>query len=69
MLPSNSDLEGNTALHYAIRMERIEFMCYMIEGEYHSYEYLTDANFKPDLSKLNATITNINTSKSYMMGT
>ena len=51
-------------------MERIEFISYLLEGgEYHGYDYLNENNFKPDLSRLNVTINNINANKSYMMGT
>ena len=50
-------------------MERIEFISYLLEGEFYSFDQLTDANFKPDLTKLNVTINNITMNKSYMMGT
>eukprot|EP00347_Sterkiella_histriomuscorum_P006025 403354358 len=70
VMPSQQDIDGNNALHYAISMERIEFISYLLEGgEYHGYDYLNENNFKPDLSRLNVTINNINANKSYMMGT
>lgn len=38
LLSSNSDIDGNNALHYAIKMERIEFLSYLLEGgEYHGF--------------------------------
>lgn len=36
--PAASDSEGCNALHYAIRMERMEFLSYMLEGDYYANE-------------------------------
>lgn len=69
ILASIPDLDGNNALHYAIRMERIEFISYLLEGEYHGFECLGDLNFITDLSKLQMTLNNITVNKSYMMNT
>ncbi|CDW82347.1 ankyrin repeat [Stylonychia lemnae] len=69
IMPSFQDLDGNNALHYAIRMERIEFISYLLEGEYTSYESLGDPYFNQDLSKLHVTLNNLTVNKSYMMNT
>ena len=34
ILPSSTDKEGFNAIHYAIRMGKIEFLSYMLEGDY-----------------------------------
>lgn len=56
-------------MHYAIRMERIEFIAYLLEGEYHGFETLGDPYFNSDLSKLHMTFNNVTINKSYMMNT
>lgn len=50
-------------------MERLEYLCYLLEGDFQSTEDFKDPNFKPEHSKLNATINNMTVNKSYMMGT
>jgi len=62
-------LDGNNALHYAIRMERIQFIAFLLEGEYHCFETLGDPYFSADLSKLHVTLNNVTINKSYMMNT
>jgi ankyrin repeat protein len=49
---SCTDKDGNSAIHYCIKMEKIEFLSYLFEGEYHSYDHLNDENLLTDLTKL-----------------
>lgn len=50
ILASVVDQDGNNALHYAIKMERIEYISFLLEGEYHGYEVF-DNNLNTDLTK------------------
>ncbi len=38
LLPSLSDSSGCNALIYAIRMEKLEFVAFMLEGDYNAYD-------------------------------
>lgn len=42
ILPSTPDNEGCNALHFAIRMEKIEFLSYLLEGDYLAYENINN---------------------------
>ena len=63
--PSYSDHKGNSALIYAIRLENLEFISYLLEGEYQSQEIFCDPNYTADLTKLHTTFNNLNTSRRY----
>ncbi len=52
---SFQDKDGNSALHYCIRYENIDFLSYLLEGEYHSFDFIGETNFNADLSKLHTT--------------
>ena len=52
ILPSITDLEGCNALHYAARIDRLEFLSYMLEGDYHAYEYSNSIDFLQTFSNL-----------------
>jgi ankyrin repeat protein len=38
ILPSATDNEGYNAIHFAIRMEKIDFLSYLLEGDYSAHE-------------------------------
>ncbi len=42
ILPSALDNEGCNAIHFAIRMEKIEFLSYLLEGDYGAHENIND---------------------------
>lgn len=63
ILPSSTDSEGCNALHYAIRNEKLEFLSFMLESDYQAHEN------DHDLNKLQLTLNNISTNKSFMYGT
>ena len=59
VLPSATDSSGCNAIHYAIRMEKLNFLSYMLEGDFNAYE-------RDDQLKLHITATNMSFTKSYM---
>jgi hypothetical protein len=63
ILASICDSEGYNAIHYAIRMERIQFLSFLLEGDYQAYESLDDL----EGNKLQLNLTNLTMNKSYMM--
>ena len=63
ILPSAANSEGFNALHFAIRMKKIEHLAFMLEGDYHAFEMDVDLNSK--FNNLNNT-TNISFNKSQM---
>lgn len=42
ILPSAPDHEGCNAIHFAVRMEKIEYLSYLLEGDYSAHENLSD---------------------------
>jgi len=38
LLPSSQDSDGSTVIHYAIRMEKLDFLSFLFEGDYLAFE-------------------------------
>lgn len=64
--PSFTDTNGNSALHYCIRLENIDFLSYLLEGEYLTFNNINDENCITDLTKLHTTFVNLNSSRRLM---
>jgi len=45
-LASCPDNDGNTAIHHAIRMEKLHFLSFLLEGDYSKFENFEDNNFE-----------------------
>jgi hypothetical protein len=44
ILPSASDSDGFNALHYTVRLNKLEYLAFMLEGDYQAYEFEGDLN-------------------------
>jgi ankyrin repeat protein len=63
LVPSTMDAEGCNGIHYAVRMGKLDFLSYLLEGDYSSHENGLD----PTHFQFN--LTNISMNKSYLQGT
>lgn len=68
VLASACDNDGFNAIHYAVRMGKIQYLRFLFEGA-ESYTDTEFGEFNIELTKLNQTLTSMTMNKSYMMHT